>query len=399
MSVTMLKPSRRRLSRREFLKLGGAATASALLAGCAGQIVSPVEISTQAPTQAPSQTLTSLPTALPKTPTLAPTEAPLEPTRTPYLTSTQRPAPTEALTLRRPDLIKFYPAALSKVVRARHSGVWNNGELVPPALDQMLDVSITQLTGLDDPGQAWKALFDPGERVAIKVNTIAGSSAWTKPVLVDRVVERLLAAGLSPENIFIYDRDIFELEGAGFTIVKDGNKPRCLGTGYDYTFGWSVMGRGVGLSNILLSCDALINMPVLKQHMLSGFSFAFKNHYGTFNKPSSFHTPEDIRLGLPELNALPPIKDRTRLIIGDALTVVLGDSWDSRVEGDSIFMSFDPLAHDYNGLQVFQEVFAATGRDPARYKAMAESWMETGAKLGLGTNDPAHMEIKEVKIA
>jgi hypothetical protein len=292
----------------------------------------------------------------------------------------------------------MHPGVPSKVVRASHGGVWNSETLVPGAIRQMLDRSITQLTGLNDATEAWAALFAPDERVAIKVNTIAGSSGWTHVPLVTAVAERLQTVGIPPEQIVIFDRDSYELHSAGFSLNEDRAGVRCYGTNSNYTEGWILEGFDIRLSDVLLESDALINIPILKQHMYAGVSFAMKNHYGTFNRPEAFHRGELIRRGLAGLNILPPIRDRTRLIIGDALQVVLGDHWDSSVTGDSILMSFDPVAHDTVGLQMLSEVLTVEGHNPESYVTRADGWLANGAEFGLGTNDPDNIDLAEIDL-
>ena len=69
--------------------------------------------------------------------------------------------PTTAVTLAfspLPEIIRFYPSVPSCVVQTHHSGVWSDKTLVPGALRQMLDASITRLTGLNDVRGAWAAL-------------------------------------------------------------------------------------------------------------------------------------------------------------------------------------------------------------------------------------------------
>jgi hypothetical protein len=66
--------------------------------------------------------------------------------------------------------------------------------------------------------------------------------------------------------------------------------------------------------------------------------------------------------------------------------------------GDSIFMSFDPVAHDTVGLEVFSQLLTADGGNPAGATAMASPWLKNGAKLGLGTNDPDYMELAEINL-
>jgi hypothetical protein len=351
-----------------------------LLAGCrpARQVVV-----TATPTPVPPDTLTPAPTTPPTAvPTATPTAAP-----------TATPLPS------RPEIIKFYPDGPSKVVHACHASVWDEETLVPEAIRQMLDTSITELTGLDDAGEAWAALFDPGERIAIKVNTIMTSDFWTHVPLVMAVTERLQAVGVPPEQIVIFDRDTYELTHAGYTINQDEPGVRCYGTGGDYTAGWTLMDSNILLSDILLNCDALINMPILKHHSHSGITFAMKNHFGTFNRPSSFHRPHT-GSAIVELNALPPIKDRTRLIVGDTLAVcpISRHGWFEAVTGDSILMSFDPVAHDTVGLQMLSEVMVSEGHDPAAATDLADGWLTKSAELGLGANDPDNIDLVEVTL-
>ncbi len=368
----------RGISRREFLKV---AAAAGLLAACS-------------PAPAPAPTPTSAPPA--PTATSAPAPAP---TATPA--PTVAPAPAAASGVARPDVIKFYPDVTSKVVRARHSGVWSGETLEPKAIRQMLDASITKLTGLNDAKEAWLALFKPTEKIAIKVNAFRNSVIFTHVPLVTAVTDSLVEAGIPAEQIVVFDFWTTELETAGFTINQDGPGVRCYGTEKDYTKGFKVGRVNTELSNILLNSDALINIPVLKSHMISGISFAMKNHYGTVMNPEGLHS---VGACIPGLNALPDIKDRTRLIIGDVLqaNVKYGYSWPywkADYTGDSILMSFDPLAHDTVGFQMLSQLVTESGEDPKALTAMAKPCLEGAAKAGLGAYDPANFELTEVKVA
>jgi uncharacterized protein (DUF362 family) len=289
---------------------------------------------------------------------------------------------------------------MGKVSHVHHSGVWDNDTLLPNALQAMLDASITQLTGLNDAHEAWAALFSPQERVAIKVNVIGSSAFSTHIPLVMAVAEQLQAVGLSAENIVIFDRSTRELEGAGYSVNEDGEGIRCYGTDRRYTGGWSMMDTDIQFSDILLNCDALINIPVLKAHSISGISFAMKNHYGTFDRPGQFHAPR-IEHALAELNALPPIRERTRLIIGDALTVCTRN-WNAAAQGDSILMSFDPVAHDAIGLQHYQEVVEAEGGNATAAAAAAQNrampWLTYGSEVELGVHDVDRIDVVEANL-
>jgi len=357
--------SKGRISRRDFLAtMIGAA---GLLAGCR-----PAE-----------------PAIVTATPSSTPPDTP-----TPASTPTSAPTPTSAAPT---------PGTSSKVVHTHHTGVWDGEELAPAAIRQMLDASITKLTGLDAAAAAWASLFDPGERIAIKVNAFRNSIIWTKVPLVMAVTECLQEVGVPAEQIVIFDFHTSELETAGFSVNKDGSGVRCYGSDGEYAEEWEVAGRTTRMSNVLLDCDALINIPVLKSHMLAGISFAMKNHYGTIPHPAEFHRGPSLRRGMAELNALPPIKDRTRLIIGDVLTACLRYNsrfpyWEADYTGDSILMSFDPVAHDTVGLQLYSDLLVADGGDPGLATSQATPWLESGAELGLGINHPDGIDQVEVNL-
>ncbi len=322
--------------------------------------------------------------------------------RTPAPAEIARCAPIlhEQLAVRRPEVLKFYPDVPSQVVQTHHAGAWDGEQLSPNAIRQMLDASMTQLTGLNDAREAWASLFAPGERIAIKVNTFRNSLIWTHVPLVTAVTDSLQEAGVPAEQIIIFDYDTSELEEGGFQVNRDGPGVRCYGTDKDYAKGWKVSEVDTELSNVLLGCNALINMPVLKSHMITGFTFAMKNHYGTVKRPESLHS--GIGAAMAELNALPEIKDRTRLVIGDVLTACLKYKssfpyWDADYKGDSILVSFDPLAHDVVGLQMLTQLITESG-GKSDNMMMAMSCIKSGAKWKLGASDPKDMELVELKL-
>lgn len=402
----------RGLSRREFIKL---AAMTGLLAGCSTgspAVVVPTSepttpprptdspVSTATPTDTPLPTNTSVPTSTPlPTNTSVPTNTPL-PTNTSAPTATlPPPTPTISVVDNTAEITKFYPNVPSKVVYARHAGVWDGDTLSVDVINQILDASITNLTGLNDAIEAWAALFSPAERIAIKVNTIRDSSYWTHLSLVDVVTDKLQAIGAAPEQIVIFDRFTSELENAAFQINQDGAGVRCYGQDGNYASGYTIMEQNIGLSSILLECDALINIPLLKQHSITGVSFAMKNHYGTFDQPGRFHG-QRAATAIPQLNALEPIKDRTRLIIGDIFDVVQS-GWYHSTPGEAILMSFDPVAHDAVGLQIYNDTMMAAGNDRAVAAAtrLADGWLLKGAEMGLGTNNFDNIDVVEVNLA
>jgi hypothetical protein len=303
----------------------------------------------------------------------------------------------------RPAVMKFYPDTSSRVVHAHHRRVWAGDQLDPAALGEMLDSSIVKLTDLEDSRKAWAALFHKKEKIAIKVNTIRNALFWTHPPLVQAVTDRLQQAGVPAANIVIFDRAEDELEGAGYTLNNDGSGVRCMATARDYTEGYTLSGIAVKLSNIVLNCDALINMPLLKCHSLAGYTFGMKNHYGTFNSPETFHGTTRLVEAVAGLNALEPVQQKTRLIIGDMLTACLREErswpyWATAEKGDSILMSFDPVAHDAVGLEYFIKLKEARGDKTDFARDRSGQWLARGRELGVGTDLADEREVIEYEL-
>lgn len=160
-------------------------------------------------------------------------------------------------------------------------------------VSKMLDASVQAITRQTDPAHSWGHLFGDRERVGIKVNTLGLA---THPVVVDAIVAGLLQAGLKDENILIWDRFDVELDRAGFDLNRSGRGARCRGTdadnvgrGYQRTI--EVSGRiGSCYSRIVAEeVDALISVPVLKDHNLAGVSLGMKNFYGAIHNPNKYH--------------------------------------------------------------------------------------------------------------
>ncbi len=295
--------------------------------------------------------------------------------------------------------MKTYPDGPSRIVRVRHGGVWNGDQMNPEALRQMLDAAITRLTGLNDTREAWAALFKPTEKVAIKANSLAGQSLNFP--LAMAVADRLQNAGVPADQITIYDRYALELEQAHYPINQAGPGVRCYATDGAYEGSWKLGDSDIKLSRILLECDALINLPLLKAALGPGLSFAMKNHYGSFNMPSHFHGMK-FDYAIPELNALAPIKDRARLTIGSLLAQKThrgADGYEIIGLKDTMLVGFDPVALDTLGLKIASDELTAAGKDPRMNNVEATPWLKHGAKIGLGTDDLSNVNLVEEKIA
>ena len=295
----------------------------------------------------------------------------------------------------------------SKVVVARDPALYGASSAPDSArVQKLLDQAMQHFAESPDPVAPWKKLVRPGEVVGLKVNTIAGAGLSTHVVLVEAICERLQQAGVKPNNIVVWDRTREELERAGFTLSNDPNRIRFMATdskdiGYDenvLAYG-SVKSR---LSNLLTkTCDCMVNVPILKSHSGAGVTFAMKNMYGVNNNPDKLHG-NNCCPGVADLNMLPPIRNKFRFVVGDAMTGCFegGPMFKPQYawKYNGILVATDPVAIDYTAWQIIERKRAESGLKtlsaagtPPRYIAVAAD-----PQHRLGTDDPERIAVVEV---
>lgn len=205
--------------------------------------------------------------------------------------------------------------AEARVVIVRDSAVINGGKVNAQVAGEMVHRAVCMLTGKTDREQAWKVLFSAKERVAIKMNTRHPPVGGNREV-ADAIVDGLKSAGVDENRIIIFDFLDHELTRQGFKLNDSSKGVRCYGIRE-----CSELKAGpvtVQLSKILIEqADALINVPAFRHHGLAGITISMKNHLGTVRNPRSLH--RDNCLHVADLNALDPIRKKTRLIIADAI--------------------------------------------------------------------------------
>lgn len=310
--------------------------------------------------------------------------------------------PAEAL----PPLAK---TLVAKVVMARDTLLRGSGGSVDSRriaglLDRAME-ALRESTG--DPVRCWSKVARPGQKVAIKVNTLGGRGLSSNVQLVEAICERLQSAGIQAQDILIFDRDSAELERAGFPIRMGGNRVQCYGTdrvGFEDTL--SEFGEvGSLLSRIVTrQCDVLINVPVLKDHDGAGVSMALKNMYGVIHNPNKYH-PNGCDPFVADVNMLAEIRAKLRLHICDATTACYegGPAFKPQFawQQNALLISEDPVALDQTGWQFIERQRAATGLKTLAEEGRAPHYIATAADAEhrLGANDPRHIAISEVRVA
>jgi hypothetical protein len=257
----------------------------------------------------------------------------------------------------------------------------------------MLDDGLRTLTGAGDAMAVWHALFEPGERVLLKVNCIAYGGP-TQPGVTYAVAQRLQEAGVRAEDILIFDRTDHELKSAGYAVNDGGAGIQCRGSRGN--------GTEIALSQARVrffreidECDAMVNLPTPKQHGMAGVSVALKNHYGSVDRPGSLHG-NSCDPAIAELNAQPIVRDKTRLIVGAALNISPAD-WNQPKRENALLLSFDPVALDTVARDILARHREALGMSAAPLVERSIH-LRTAQRLNVGATDAGLIDLREVTL-
>jgi uncharacterized protein (DUF362 family) len=299
--------------------------------------------------------------------------------------------------------------AQSRVVIARdpelHSAA---GQLDDGRVIALLDRAITTYTGREKPVEAWKKIVAlgraQGKVIGLKTNGLGGKGISTHAALVFAIAHGLEQAGVKSGDIVIWDRNARDLQACGFTISTDPGRLRCYGSdvaGFeDSQESWG--SAKIRLSKILTrECAMVIGVPILKDHSMSGVTFAMKNMYGVVDRPQDLHGG-GCNPGVADLNCIPAIREKVCFTIGDAMSSVYDGGPLFRPERlwypNALIVGEDRVAIDQTAWQMLErkraeagmKTLEAAGRPP-RYIATASD-----ATHRLGTDDPQKIRVVEV---
>jgi hypothetical protein len=139
----------------------------------------------------------------------------------------------------------------------------------------------------------------------------------------------------------------------------------------------------------------LVNIAVLKHNEDSGVTWAAKNiALGVTTNKVRFHIDYCAK-AIPEILAQPCIRDKTVLHIGEAAKISTVSVAGAQIALDNrIFFSRDPVAMDTIGLDILEEKRASQGLPSVRD---ISTHVAACAARGLGTNDPARIELREIR--
>ncbi len=193
----------------------------------------------------------------------------------------------------------------------------------PRVLKTMLDQTLLKFTGQKTTKDAWLSLVKPEDTVGL-VSTEHLNPTHKEVVVA--VKSSLIDAGI-PEN------KILDAQGGP-------EKPK--------------------------ACTALIALPALKAHWLTGMGTVMKIYIRYSGRPSNYHDENNAKLG--ETWNLPFVKGKTRLILVDALHPLFdkGPQVDPRYKWayNGLIAGTDPVAVDTVCLRIITEKRKATRGEP-----------------------------------
>lgn len=245
---------------------------------------------------------------------------------------------------------------VTQVVIVRAKDVLSSDGVVNKArLEEMLDRGMRELSGEKAVEAAWKKYLKPEDAVGVKINKMMTP---THPELTDAILQRLTKVGVA--KMEAWDRD--------------AKKPEQF--------------------------TALINVPGMKSHWLSGAAFSIKNYCGCYPTPRELHA--DACADLAKMWEWEHIKGKTRLIIVDGLRALYngGPTVDPRYLWDyqGLILGTDPVAVDTVCLDIIQKKRNET-QPPQWLLSPPPKHIEVAdKKFGLGTSDLNKIKIVRVDV-
>jgi len=304
-----------------------------------------------------------------------------------------------------------------KVIEAKSDNVRKDGKLDAEVVKNLMEKGMQTLTDREATADAWKDFFGAEDVVGIKINPLAGAELSTHSVVVEQIIAGLKSAGVEENNIIIWDRFEAHLKRAGYELNLNDTGVRCYATngkgpGYDEKVFYETdedapKRREEGNTKSYLSkivtrqVTKLINVPILKQHGVSGVSLCLKNiAFGSVNNTVRFHpNPINCDPAIGEICSMPVIKEKLVLNILDGLRGCYDGGPGYKPEGvweyNSLLFSVDPVALDRVGMQIIEDK-----RKEAKLESITSlaKHIAKSSRLGLGTNDMDEIDWQKLTV-
>jgi uncharacterized protein (DUF362 family) len=293
----------------------------------------------------------------------------------------------------------------------------------PKTVRAMVNRAITNLTEKATVSEAWRSLISSQDVIGIKVFSPPGPNSGTRPAVVAAVVEGLLAAGIPPRHIVIWDKQTTDLRLAGFFDLAKHYGVRIAGSaqaGYDEKIFYETAflgnlvygdlefgkkGEGVGRKSFvsrLVSHDItkIINVAPLLNHNLAGVSGnLYSLASGSVDNIVRFEADADrLATAIPEIYALTNLSDHVALNIVDGLICQYEGGERGLLHYSAILnqlrFSRDPVALDVLSIEELNRQRAASSAPTVKTNM---DLYNNAALLELGTSDLTKIRVENVR--
>lgn len=315
------------------------------------------------------------------------------------------------------------PAAHAQVIVVRDSEATHAFLASPARVRLMVDRALTNLTATADVAAAWRTFVSTHDVVGIKVCAVPGPTSGTRPAVVIAVIEGLLATGVPPGNVVVWDKHIEDLRYSGFTELARAYGVRVIGSadsGYDDKafydtpllgnliwgdFEFGKKDDGVGRKSyvsrlVSRELTRIINvMPLLNHHAAGVSGNLYGLALGSVDNTWRFEGESDrLAQAVPEIYALPAVGDRVVLNIVDALLCQYQGGQRSLLHYSTVLneirVSRDPVALDVLSLKELDRQREAAGVPSSKLNL---ELYQNASLLELGVSDLEQIDVRTLE--
>ena len=259
---------------------------------------------------------------------------------------------TSILGLKWPEAVAKEPRSSLVVIVREKSAMDSSKDVDSSIVKKMLEQALIKVTGQKNPKDAWLSLVKPTDMIGLVPTDHLNP---THEEVVEAVRSSLMDAGIPRKRI---------------TLAQGGpDEPK--------------------------ECTALIALPALKAHWLTGIGTVLKDYIMFSGSPSSYHKGNSAKLG--EIWNLPFVKGKTKLVLVDALYPLCdkGPQADPRYKWayNGLIAGTDPVAVETVCLKIITEKRKAIRGEPWPLSPPPICVEAADRVYGLGTS-----RMKEIKI-
>jgi uncharacterized protein (DUF362 family) len=325
---------------------------------------------------------------------------------------------------------RFAPAALpgmpgpfpGRVVRTRSQRALNAaGAVDAVVVRDMMERGMRSLTGEATALDAWRRFFEPGDVVGIKVNAGGRPFCVSSPVIVAEVARQLVAVGIEPSRIVVYERFLNQLAEVDYaprlpaaTLIHAAERGNRATEQRDYDPRTYVEAQFFGeedtRSNMMRlvteRLTKIVNVPNMKDHGATGVTGCLKNiAYGSFSNVARTHARGVTHTlsAVGTLAAVEPLRSRTVLQVMDGLNAVwhggpFAPTPRYLFHPRQILIGTDPVAIDRLLLDVIDDKRKAEGaisiwdRSPASLRFNDGAARDADPNVNILIREPGHVE-------